>query len=277
MTRKVLMARYFVATVAVTAMALQSVAVHAQDSLLAELYGQGVHAYNSRDYHRAHELLTQTIDQGSKDPRCFYFRGLSYMGMGHSDAAKLDYDTAAMLEAKGGARVYPVSRSLQRIQGSARLTLEKHRRAARLAVRQERLKVQRTRYEAQQRAEGDVLRDPNRKPSVTARDLVGPPKQQSKSDPFAAPEEMPQPAPEKPKPTEVAKPAADTPSETAPSTAPPAAGDTPDPTADPFGGETPSDDPFGDTPSSDDPFGGDSSEDPFKDDSSSDDPFGGTF
>jgi len=282
MTRKVL-----IATLAVVAMGLHAASVRAQDSLLAELYGQGVHAYNSRNYQQAHEYLAQAIDQGSKDPRCFYFRGLSYYGMGHLDAAKLDYDTAAMMEAKGGARVYPVSRSLQRIQGAARLTLEKHRRAARLAVRQESLNVRRARYEAQQRAEGEVLRDPSRKPEATARELLGPPQGQSQDDPFGAPAEKPKPAAPKPKPADVAKPAPVTPGETDAPAAQPAAGDTPasddpfggdTPSDDPFGGETPpSDDPFGGGTPSDDPFGGDTNDDPFKDDSSSDDdPFGGT-
>ena len=272
------MVRVLLANVTVAALLLQTTAVRAQDSLLADLYGRGVHAYNSRNYHKAHELLSQAIDQGSKDPRSFYFRGLSYRGMGHTDAAKLDYDTAAMLEAKGGARVYPVSRSLQRIQGSARLVLEKHQRAARLAVRQEQLKIKRTRYEAQQRAEGNVLRDPNRKPTTTARDLVGPPKGPRQDDPFSAPEEKPAPAPEKAEPAAVAKPTPATPAETDTPTAEPAAGDAPESTDDPFGGgDTSSDDTFGDT--SDDPFGGgdESTDDPFQDDESSDDPFGDTF
>ena len=41
----------------------------AQEDLLAELYGRGVHAYFAKEYVDAHEQFTAAIDGGSADPR----------------------------------------------------------------------------------------------------------------------------------------------------------------------------------------------------------------
>ena len=70
----------------------------AQDALLNDLYGLGVHAYYSNDYFRAHELLTSAVEQGSQDPRVFYFRGLTYQMLGRPDEARDDFRQGAQLE-----------------------------------------------------------------------------------------------------------------------------------------------------------------------------------
>src|SRR5262245_3919722 len=54
----------------------------AQDSLLDDLYGRGVHAFFARNYPSAHELFTAAIKGGSRDPRAYYFRGLVYSRLG---------------------------------------------------------------------------------------------------------------------------------------------------------------------------------------------------
>ena len=54
----------------------------AQEAILGQTYGNGVHAYFSGEYVRAHQLLTSAIDAGSHDPRCYYFRGLAYPEVG---------------------------------------------------------------------------------------------------------------------------------------------------------------------------------------------------
>ncbi len=234
--------------------------VLAQDSLLAELYGQGVHAYFASNYRQSHELLTTAIDAGSQDPRAYYFRGLAYDRLGRPDEAKMDFKKGADLEASGTTRVYPVGQSLQRVQGRQRLELEKYRQVARLAIRMRNLKATAARYESIQRAEADVVRDPNRKPPANAAEIVGTPPQDP-SDPFGAGATEPAPtvAAEKPKPAEPdifgADPAATPATPATPAPATPAE-------PDPFGlgdpapapAPTPEDDATTD-PFADDPFG----------------------
>ena len=118
----------------------------AQDHVLGELYGSGVHAYFSGNYERALEFLTSAISQGSTDPRCFYFRGLTQMRMGFESVGKDDFRMGARFEAADPG-VLPVGRSLERIQGFTRLLLEKYRREARIQARQQRILRDRTRYQ----------------------------------------------------------------------------------------------------------------------------------
>ncbi|MBI2479949.1 MAG: hypothetical protein HYV60_15355 [Planctomycetia bacterium] len=72
-------------------LAARPAAAVAQDSVLAELYGHGVHAYFAGQYQKAHEYLTTAIEQGTSDPRTFYFRGLAYTALGRPDEAKADF------------------------------------------------------------------------------------------------------------------------------------------------------------------------------------------
>ena len=72
----------------------------AQDAFLGQVYGHGVHAYFSGDYPRAHELMTAAIDRGMRDPRCYYFRGLSYLMLGRPQEADADFTLGAKLESK---------------------------------------------------------------------------------------------------------------------------------------------------------------------------------
>ena len=135
-----------------------AVRVNAQDDLLEDLYGRGVHAYNSHNYRNAWTLLNGAISQGSLDPRAFYFRGLALTRLGRSEDATADFERGAQIEATSNA-VFPVGRSLERIQGTQRLALEKYRRNARLAVRSQQKVKRRARYEQLQRNEQGVLRD----------------------------------------------------------------------------------------------------------------------
>ena len=274
---------------------------HAQDSVLAELYGQGVHSYFANQHFEAHESLNTAIEQGSQDPRCYFFRGLTRLRLGRTEEAKADFRSGAKLEATGRDRVYPVGQSLQRVQGRDRLTLEVERRSARLAARIDAMKAKKQRYEGLQRAEEEVVRDPNRQPPANAAEVVGT-LAADPSDPFTGnEEETPEPALPRavpsgtpsPTPTPDATPApAETPMPEA-ADDPFGGGATPPAADDPFGGATPpADDPFGDTPTdtppatpaADDPFGGDTpaetpADDPFGGDTPAetpaDDPFGG--
>ncbi|MFV2068841.1 MAG: hypothetical protein ACC645_17890, partial [Pirellulales bacterium] len=236
----------------------------AQDSLLAEIYGQGVHYFFAGEYEMAHEALTSCIEQGSRDPRCFYFRGLAYTRLGRPDEAKADYEQGAKLEIEALDRIYPISVSLQRVQGKSRVALEKYRQGARIAARIKSRKAEKARYDRVQRAEKEVVRDLNRKPPTTPETLVGEAPPPDESDPFANEETTAMgKSPEKAAPA--AKPVDDAPPATVPSepTAP-----KPTEGTDPFGAppSTPpaapaGSDPFGApaapmAPAAEDPFGG---------------------
>jgi hypothetical protein len=133
----------------------------AQDALLSELYGQGVHSYFSGDAEKAHEVLTMAIDQGSRDPRCFYFRGLAYNKLGRPEEGEADFKRGAELEAAGEAVQIDIGSSLQRIQGATRLQLEKLRYQARLSAQVTDVKQRQERYEEFRRDEPRVIRGPD--------------------------------------------------------------------------------------------------------------------
>src|SRR4029078_11695804 len=103
----------------------------AQDGVLSQFYGSGVHAFFAGNYSKANQELTTAINSGSKDPRAYYFRGLANLKHGLTDDARAAFQRGAALEPADSNRVYPVSKSLERIQGSDRLSLERYRSLAR--------------------------------------------------------------------------------------------------------------------------------------------------
>ncbi|MFP6603148.1 MAG: hypothetical protein VB862_11515, partial [Pirellulaceae bacterium] len=158
MTRNLLVQIGLAMSIALTAGTLQA----QQDELLADLYGRGVHAYFQGELNTAHRFFSDAIEQKIQDPRCYYFRGATYTRLGRPDQATKDFQTGALLEARDIQNVYPVNRSLQRVQCKVRLTLETHRKQARLELRKYEEKRQRVRYETLQAAEKDVLRNTER-------------------------------------------------------------------------------------------------------------------
>ncbi|MFP6575169.1 MAG: hypothetical protein VB912_08465, partial [Pirellulaceae bacterium] len=158
MTRNLLVQIGLAMSIALTAGTLQA----QQDELLADLYGRGVHAYFQGELNTAHRFFSDAIEQKIQDPRCYYFRGATYTRLGRPDQATKDFQAGALLEARDIQNVYPVNRSLQRVQGKVRLTLETHRKQARLELRKYEEKRQRVRYETLQAAEKDVLRGTER-------------------------------------------------------------------------------------------------------------------
>jgi hypothetical protein len=131
----------------------------AQDSVLTELYGEGVHAYHAHDLVRAYDLFTRAIDGGLNDPRAYYFRGLAAMDSGRSYEAEEDFRAGAAIEARNGAGG-SVGRALTRVQGSARMMIEKARTEGRLSAQAEMAADAERRYSGQQAAEAEVLRAP---------------------------------------------------------------------------------------------------------------------
>ncbi len=120
------------ANLALTICALASVSTAcAQNGVLAQLYGQGVHAYNSGNYTEARKYLTMAIDNGSDDPRAYYFLGMVAYASGNTYEAEADWQQGARLEAQGRTNPF-VGRSLIRFQGAGRLKLETIREQAQL-------------------------------------------------------------------------------------------------------------------------------------------------
>ena len=130
----------------------------AQNNVLSEQYGRGVHAFFAGDFQDAHDALSAAIDGGTKDPRAYYFRAMVSLRLGNNDAAESDLAAGAELEVTDVNQFYPIGRSLERVQGQPRVMLEKYRAKARAAQQQRKEARNRRRYEQLQRAEEEVLR-----------------------------------------------------------------------------------------------------------------------
>jgi hypothetical protein len=198
------MTRNFLVCAALAGAWLGSIATTgmAQDPVLAQLYGSGVHEYFSGGYQQAITDLTEAIDGGSKDPRVYYFRALAWWRMGDTPKAQVDLAAGAKMESADVNQYYPVSKSLERVQGAGRLLLERYRVQARAETyrREERRNL--ARYEAQRKAEAEVLRAT----PIPPMPADVPPA----STPVAKPAEKP-PADEPAAPAEEADPFADDP------------------------------------------------------------------
>ncbi|QDV56746.1 hypothetical protein [Rosistilla oblonga] len=137
----------------------------AQSPVLAELYGRGVHAYYCGDLIDAHRYLSMAIDNGSRDPRAHYFRGVVNAATGRQLEAEADWQLGAQLEIQGeyGAGI---GRALQRVQGPVRMEMENIRQLARLEYRANQSAKNQARYNDLKAAEGEVLR--GNKPAAPA-------------------------------------------------------------------------------------------------------------
>ncbi len=110
----------------------------ADEAVLDQLYGDGVHAFFSGDCAGAYMSLSTAIRDGSQDPRAFYFRALAEMRLGREPDAVADLQKGAALETADINGRFFVGRSLERIQGPTRAVLEQYREQAReLAYQQE--------------------------------------------------------------------------------------------------------------------------------------------
>ena len=129
--KKTILRTAAVACLALAATLTSSSSAWAQASVLTEIYGRGVHAYNAGQYVEAYDLLSKAIDNGLQDPRAYYFRGMVAQVTGRPEAAEADWRTGAQIEAT--RQLGPeIGRSLSPIQGPARLELEAIRRDERL-------------------------------------------------------------------------------------------------------------------------------------------------
>jgi hypothetical protein len=252
----------------------------AQEPVLEEFYGNGVHQYFSGNYGRAIADLDAAINAGSRDPRAYYFRGLAKLRAGFGGESDLQH--GASLEASDTDQYYPVSDSLERIQGSTRQLIERYRSVARANAFAQEQRRNAARYQKLKEREQQVLRGPapsavpataletapapaaaaaeaDAKPAApsdaVAKPAVPPspvPEPPAAEDPFA--EKVAAPAPPAPAPGAAAAPAADSadPFADAPADDMPAAKP---PTANPPAAAEPelTDDPFGEPPPADAP------------------------
>ncbi len=215
----------------------------AQNPVLSEVFGRGVHKYFAGDLQGAHESLTQAIEAGSEDPRAYYFRGLVNAATGRTDEAESDYRTGAQYEVNSPMAGL-VGQSLRRIQGSNRLELEKVRQEVRLQQRGNVNAAAQAKAQELRQVEPQVLRQGRGAAGGAAGMAPGVGGAAGTDNPFragAAPA-----APQVVNPDALKDPFADDPAN--PSTPAPAGNnDMPAPAADPFGAPSaaPAADPFG--------------------------------
>jgi hypothetical protein len=174
--------RLFHGAITLTLLAWVASTASAQDTLLTQLYGQGVHSFFEGDSEKAHELFSMAIDQGSRDPRLFYFRGLTYHRLGRPEEGIEDFKRGAELEAAGEAIQIDVGASLQRVQGPTRLVLEDYRYQARLTAHVDDVQLRQRRYEEFRSDEPRVIRRPDA--GAAPVELPGVP-EDDPTDPFA--------------------------------------------------------------------------------------------
>jgi hypothetical protein len=130
----------------------------ADEAVLDQLYGNGVHSYFGGDYSRAYDALSTAIRGGSHDPRAYYFRALAELRLGREPDATADFTKGATLEAGDANGRYSVSQALERIQGSTRATLEQYRENARAVAMQRDVQNRQSVFEQQRSTEGQLLR-----------------------------------------------------------------------------------------------------------------------
>jgi len=234
----------------------------AQEAVMDEFYGQGVHNFYDRDFFQAMNNLSVAIDGGSRDPRAYYYRGLARLRSGDSHGAHADLQKGSELESADVDQFYPVAKSLERVQGSDRSTLERYRALARAQNRQRQLRRDAVRYEQRRRSEAQVLRSvpvgPAPAPLGVAPAAAAGPAGAAPGPPAPMPPDAPAYDPFDTPPAPADAPAADDPFATppeAPADAPPAE----DPPAeDPFAPAPAAEAPAAEAPAAEeDPFGDD--------------------
>jgi hypothetical protein len=214
----------------------------AQEAVLSQFYGSGVHNFYERDYFQAMSDLSAAIDGGTRDPRAYYYRGLVQQRLGDAAAAGRDMQKGAELESADVNQFYPVGKALERVQGSQRLALERYRALARAQAHERQIRRDAARYEQLRRAESQVLRQaplgpppaPLRPSPVAPAAAVEPAERPATPTPPQPLEDKPA-VPTEPSPFDV--PAEDEPAEEKPADAAPAV--------------KPEDDPFGDAAATD--------------------------
>lgn len=193
-------------------------AAHAQTRAVDDVVGRGISAYFQGQPAAVEQYMTAAINAGSRDPQSLYFRGLALWQMGRQDEARGDFAQGARLEAISPGMYRTSARSLERVQGTVRLELQRARQTARVMTTAQREKDRLARFDLQT---GKSLA-PENVPAPTATAATPMPMTPA-ADPFA-PKAATTPTADPfatPKPAMTPMPAA-TPAPTTPSTATPA-------------------------------------------------------
>ena len=159
--------------------------VAAQDTVLTELYGRGVHSFHRGDYGQAHRLLETAVAEGTTDPRVHYYLGLTSYRLGDQEAAEKSFAVGAQLELDRGTS-YPIGKALERVQGPERLLLEDYRDRVRTEHFLNQKARDRARYEARQAAEENILRDRTRPAPAIPTEPPVPVPPSDTTDPFGS-------------------------------------------------------------------------------------------
>ncbi|MCO6047209.1 hypothetical protein NG895_25195 [Aeoliella sp. ICT_H6.2] len=132
--------------------------VVAQDTSGLSEYQQGAGAYFAGRIDQAEEHLTAALESDPNDIRAYYLRGLNRLHAGNLPGAQADLAKGAELEVQRGPSPL-IDQSLSSVQGSARVTLERIRRAARRSavVQQQRAALE-SRKQQREQQEKRVLR-----------------------------------------------------------------------------------------------------------------------
>jgi|GEM_PF-1375647 len=112
------------------------------DRAKQQLYSAARSAYFRDDFATTVELLDRVIEDETRDPRAYYFRGLALRELDRSEDAQTDFARAVSLETAPGNQI-DVDRALERVQGPARRALEEQRGVVMLALRQKELEKRR--------------------------------------------------------------------------------------------------------------------------------------
>ena len=161
---------------------VNSATAQGQNVILAETYGQGVHAFNGGRLTDAIGFFTLAIDNGSRDPRAYYYRGIVNYVSGRLEEAEKDWNAGAAIEAMGGPNL-SIGRSLARFQGNGRLKLEQIRQTARLKALAKANARSKQRYgEIQSTPENSAAFKPA--PRIPAQPIAPPPTPPAASNPF---------------------------------------------------------------------------------------------
>lgn len=259
--------------------------LRAQSDVIDKLYGQGVHAFHAGLFDESLGVLNEAIELGTRDPRVYFYRGVTQNALGNVDAAIEDFSSGARFEFASIGRFYSVSRALERIQGGVRMQIEEARHSARLAASQNSNRSL-LGYSPEDALVRPVMSDPGQRagviPKINFPETTGGqypnvpfangPVIESPAVPVQATNQESLPGTQPGPPANDEKPATD---ESAPGEPEKAGGDKPKGDDDPFGdtpgGDKPSDDP----PADDDPFGDGGSDEPAGDEpAGDDDPFG---
>ncbi|MBL8829512.1 MAG: hypothetical protein JNM18_21215 [Planctomycetaceae bacterium] len=121
----------------------------AQTGAIDDAVGRGIRAYFQGQPAAVEQYMTLAINAGSRDPQSLYFRGLALWQMGRQDEARADFAQGARLEAVSPGMYRTSARSLERVQGTVRLELQRARQTARVMTTAQREKDRLARFDLQ--------------------------------------------------------------------------------------------------------------------------------